>query len=160
MHRHGACSRLSNGKASRPDHVDILRRDQARVESIGSKLSKKVTDRVETSQSTDLPATDGITLGSANYFVTIGIGTPKHDLSLVFDTGSDLTWTQCAPCRATDCYSQKELKFNPSSSSSYSSVSCSSPVCASLNDQGSVFYGFLISDGLRFRVLTFISPFD
>ncbi|KAJ4901574.1 Eukaryotic aspartyl protease family protein [Raphanus sativus] len=112
-----------------PDHDDILRLDQARVKSIHSRLSKKLTaeDRISQSQSTDLEARSGRTLGSANYIVTVGIGTPKHDLSLVFDTGSDLTWTQCEPC-AGSCYPQKEPIFNPSSSSSYSNISCSSPV--------------------------------
>ncbi|XP_048598374.1 aspartyl protease family protein At5g10770-like isoform X1 [Brassica napus] len=136
VHRHGPCSSLSSKKA---DHDEILRLDQARVKSIHSKLSKKLTarDRVSQSQSTDLPARDGITFGYGNYVVTVGIGTPKHDLSLFFDTGSDITWTQCQPC-AGKCYSQKEPIFNPSSSSSYSNVSCSSPVCDSLTSQGLV----------------------
>ncbi|ESQ41027.1 hypothetical protein EUTSA_v10013429mg [Eutrema salsugineum] len=131
-HRHGTCSRLTSGKAKSPDHVEVLRLDQARVKSIHSKLSKKLTDRVRQSQSTDLPAKDGSTFGSGNYVVTVGIGTPKHDLSLIFDTGSDLTWTQCEPC-VRSCYSQKEPIFNPSSSSSYYNVSCSSSACGSLS---------------------------
>ncbi|KAF2570777.1 hypothetical protein F2Q70_00006327 [Brassica cretica] len=139
MHRHGPCSSLSSEKArTSPDHDDILRLDQARVKSIHSKLSKKQTAqyRVRQSPSTDLRARDGFTIGSPNYIVTVGIGTPKHDLSLVFDTSSDLTWTQCQPCVRT-CYTQQEPIFNPSSSSSsYSNVSCSSPVCHSLTSQG------------------------
>uniref|UniRef100_A0A1J3EXW9 Protein ASPARTIC PROTEASE IN GUARD CELL 2 n=1 Tax=Noccaea caerulescens TaxID=107243 RepID=A0A1J3EXW9_NOCCA len=131
-HRHGTCSRLSSSKATSPDHTEILRLDQARVNSIHSKLSKKLTDRVRQSQSTDLPAKDGSTFGTGNYVVTVGLGSPKHDLSLIFDTGSDLTWTQCQPCVRT-CYSQKEPIFNPSSSSSYYNVSCSSAACSSLS---------------------------
>ncbi|CAH8281994.1 unnamed protein product [Eruca vesicaria subsp. sativa] len=131
-HRHGTCSRITNAKTKSPDHVEILRLDQARVNSIHSKLSKKLTDRVRQSKSTDLPAKDGSTYGSGNYVVTVGIGTPKHDLSLIFDTGSDLTWIQCEPCVRT-CYSQKEPIFNPSSSSSYHNVSCSSSECSSLS---------------------------
>ncbi|CAN6865768.1 unnamed protein product [Brassica oleracea] len=133
VHRHGPCSKAKTS----PDHDEILRLDQARVKSIHSKLSKKLTagDRVSQSQSTDLQARDGLAIGSGNYIVTVGIGTPKHDLSLVFDTGSDLTWTQCQPC-VRKCYLQNEPIFNPSSSSSYSNVSCSSPVCDSLTSQG------------------------
>ncbi|KAF2535110.1 hypothetical protein F2Q68_00022954 [Brassica cretica] len=136
-HRYGPCSSLSSKKAMTSlDHDDMLRLNQARVKSIHSRLSKKLTTqyRVSQSQSTDLEARDGITLGFGNYIVTVGIGTPKHDLSLVFDTGSDLTWTQCEPC-AGSCYPQKEPIFNPSSSSSYSNISCSSPVCDSLASQ-------------------------
>uniref|UniRef100_A0A1J3JMY1 Protein ASPARTIC PROTEASE IN GUARD CELL 1 n=1 Tax=Noccaea caerulescens TaxID=107243 RepID=A0A1J3JMY1_NOCCA len=134
VHRHSACSSLSSGKASTPDHADILRHDQARVESIRLALSNSFRDRIRPSQSTDLPAKHGSTVGSGNYIVTIGIGTPKNDLSLAFDTGSDLTWIQCKPCGA--CYPQKEPIFDPSSSSSYSNIVCSSPVCASLTSQG------------------------
>lgn len=151
-HRHGTCSRLTKGKATSPDHLEILRLDQARVNSIHSKLSKKLTDRVRQSQSTNLPAKSGSTLGSGNYVVTVGIGTPKHDLSLIFDTGSDLTWTQCEPCVQT-CYSQKEPIFNPSSSSSYYNVSCSSAACSSLSSAtGS------ISDFVNFRNSGFEIP--
>ncbi|KAG7554843.1 Xylanase inhibitor N-terminal [Arabidopsis suecica] len=122
VHRHGPCSHLISGKATTSlDHDDILKRDKARVDSIHSKLTP--------SQLTDLPAErwGSNTLGSGTYIVKIGIGTPKHDMSLLFDTGSDLTWVQCKPC-TVNCYTQKEPIFNPSSSSSYHNVSCSSPV--------------------------------
>ncbi|KFK25358.1 hypothetical protein AALP_AA8G103000 [Arabis alpina] len=135
VHRHGPCSPRSSDNAANPDQDDILRRDQERVNSIHVKLSKKFTDGVRPSQSTDLPAKDGRTLGYVNYIVTIGIGTPKHDMSLIFDTGSDLTWIQCEPC-AGFCYPQKEPVFNPSSSSSYSNYSCLSPECGSLSSAG------------------------
>ncbi|EOA20604.1 hypothetical protein CARUB_v10000913mg [Capsella rubella] len=129
VHMHGACSHLRTNKDARLDHEEILRRDQARVESIRSKLSKNIADgSVSMTKSTELPAKDGSILGSANYIITVGIGTPKHDLSLVFDTGSDLTWTQCQPCLKS-CYSQTEPIFNASSSSSYHNVPCSSQMC-------------------------------
>ncbi|CAH8357451.1 unnamed protein product [Eruca vesicaria subsp. sativa] len=131
-HRLGTCSSLTSDKATGPDHTEILRLDQGRVNSIHSKLSKKLTDRVRQSKSTALPAKDGSTFGSGNYVVSVGIGTPKRDQSLIFDTGSDLTWIQCQPCVQT-CYSQKEPIFNPSSSSSYYNVSCSSAACSSLS---------------------------
>ncbi|CAA7040899.1 unnamed protein product [Microthlaspi erraticum] len=99
LHRHGACSRLGSDKAeSHPDHDDIFRHDEARVVSIQSKLSKDFIDPIKPSLSTDLPANLGSPFGSDNYIVRIGIGTPKQDLSLIFDTGSDLTWIQCRPC--------------------------------------------------------------
>ncbi|WZZ91618.1 hypothetical protein YC2023_120197 [Brassica napus] len=132
-HRHGTCSRLTNGKAtSPPDHAEILKLDQARVNTIHSKLSKKLPDLIRQSTSTDLPAEDGSAYGSANYVVTVGIGTPEHDQSLMFDTGSDLTWIQCEPC-VVSCYYQEEPIFNPSSSSSYRNVSCQSAECSSLS---------------------------
>ncbi|KAM0963665.1 hypothetical protein ACFX2A_023122 [Malus domestica] len=59
------------------------------------------------------------------------LGSPKKMLSLIFDTGSDLTWTQCRPC-AKSCYKQKEPIFNPATSSSYVNISCSSATCSEL----------------------------
>ncbi|GAV77596.1 Asp domain-containing protein [Cephalotus follicularis] len=73
----------------------------------------------------------GSSLGAGNYVVTVGLGTPKKDLSLLFDTGSDLTWTQCEPC-VKYCYQQKQPKFDPTSSSSYVNISCTSATCNSL----------------------------
>lgn len=133
MHRHGPCSHLTSGKATTiPYHDDILRRDQVRVDSIHSKLSNNL---ISSSMLTDLPAKQWGNPSSGTYVVKIGIGTPKQDMSLMFDTGSDLTWVQCKPCDVY-CYTQKEPIFNPSSSSSYHNVSCSSPVC-SLTKPGS-----------------------
>lgn len=73
----------------------------------------------------------GSTLGSGNYLVSVGLGTPKKTLSLIFDTGSDLTWTQCQPCTRS-CYKQQDPIFDPKSSTSYSNISCSSPTCSQL----------------------------
>ncbi|EOA27045.1 hypothetical protein CARUB_v10023140mg [Capsella rubella] len=131
VHLHGPCSHLRSNKDARLDHDEILRGDQARVESIRFKLSKNNSNgSVSTTKSTELPGKLGSTFGSANYIVTIGIGTPKNDVSLIFDTGSDLTWTQCKPCLGTyRCYTQNEPIFDPSSSSSYQNVPCSSPMC-------------------------------
>ncbi|CAN0916055.1 Protein ASPARTIC PROTEASE IN GUARD CELL 1 [Linum grandiflorum] len=50
---------------------------------------------------------------------------------MVLDTGSDVNWIQCDPC--THCYPQKDHIFNPSSSSSYSPLTCASALCSSLD---------------------------
>lgn len=50
----------------------------------------------------------------------------------MFDTGSDLTWTQCKPC-LTYCYKQQvDPIFDPAASTSYTNVSCTSSLCSSL----------------------------
>ncbi|XP_021670225.2 aspartyl protease family protein At5g10770-like [Hevea brasiliensis] len=132
VHKHGPCLQLNQGKAGgkAPNHTEILLQDESRVESIQSKLwgrrDVKVTDSAAT-----LPAKDGKSIGAANYIVTVGLGTPKRDLSLIFDTGSDLTWTQCEPC-VRSCYEQQDPIFNPSQSTSYTNISCGSSLCDSL----------------------------
>ncbi|XP_021900125.1 aspartyl protease family protein At5g10770-like [Carica papaya] len=123
VHRHGPCTNLP-GDA--PTVSDVLRRDEARVNWINSKLS--INSQPD---SANLPAKDGSSVGSGNYIVSVGFGTPAKYLSLIFDTGSDLTWTQCKPC-IRSCYNQKDPIFDPSLSSSYSNISCSSDLCSSL----------------------------
>ncbi|PON73172.1 Aspartic peptidase [Parasponia andersonii] len=136
VHKHGPCSQLQ----AKPDHAQILQQDQTRVNSIHSRLSGKsvaATAAIDDDNpryqkdSTTLPAKSGAVVSSGNYIVTVGLGTPKTDLSLIFDTGSDITWTQCKPC-AKSCYNQKETIFDPSKSTSYANVSCNSAECSQL----------------------------
>ncbi|KAI3758153.1 hypothetical protein L6452_05705 [Arctium lappa] len=132
VHKHGPCSTFSKDMVKPLTVEEILTNDQDRVDSIWSRLIID-TDRKKDAQGSKatLPAKSGSTIGSGNYIVTVGLGTPKKDLSLIFDTGSDLTWTQCQPC-AKSCYSQQEPIFAPSSSTTYSNVSCSSTECSGL----------------------------
>ncbi|KAJ0966866.1 hypothetical protein J5N97_023783 [Dioscorea zingiberensis] len=50
---------------------------------------------------------------------------------MVLDSGSDIVWVQCQPC--SQCYSQSDPVFDPSFSSSFSGVSCSSTLCSLLD---------------------------
>ncbi|KAF3446151.1 hypothetical protein FNV43_RR11330 [Rhamnella rubrinervis] len=128
VHRDGPCAQQVQVHKSAPTDAQILEQDQYRVNSINSRISKK---SIKQTDGTTLPAKSGATIGSGNYIVTVGLGTPKRDLSMIFDTGSDLIWTQCQPCKGS-CYSQKEPIFDPSKSSSYLSVSCNSDYCSGL----------------------------
>ncbi|XP_042513340.1 aspartyl protease family protein At5g10770-like [Macadamia integrifolia] len=127
-HKNGPCSPLKEGNAKLHDFRQLLIDDQARVKSIHSKISNK--DPLEDS-AVKVPATSGQSLGTGNFVVTIGLGTPKKPCTLVFDTGSDLTWIQCQPC-VGQCYSQQDPIFNPSASSTYSNISCNSASCNQL----------------------------
>ncbi|CAA6670808.1 unnamed protein product [Spirodela intermedia] len=82
-----------------------------------------------------LPARNGDVVGSADYVVTVGFGTPKKDQTVIFDTGSSVSWIQCQPCVGS-CYDQQEPIFDPSSSSSYRNISCSSDACRALPSNG------------------------
>ncbi|XP_028116701.1 aspartic proteinase CDR1-like [Camellia sinensis] len=42
-----------------------------------------------------------------SYLMKITVGTPPFNILAIADTGSDLTWTQCLPCR--NCHKQKLL---------------------------------------------------
>ncbi|KAF8020097.1 hypothetical protein BT93_G0717 [Corymbia citriodora subsp. variegata] len=124
VHRHGPCSPLV--RDHNPLNVtEILLRDQSRVKWIRSQSSYS-SYGLKASVAASLPAKPDITDGE--YVVTIGLGTPKKDLTLLFDTGSALTWTQCKPCMGS-CYNQSDPIFNPSQSSSYANISCASTFC-------------------------------
>ncbi|KAK2658707.1 hypothetical protein Ddye_005240 [Dipteronia dyeriana] len=148
VHKHGPCFQLDrdNKERSSVSQEEMLRLDQSRVDSIHSSLSSKkqsgshAGDIIETDASANIPAKDGRVIGSGNYIVTVGLGTPKTDLSLVFDTGSDLTWTQCQPCVGS-CYKQNETIFDPKVSKTYSNVSCSSDLCNSLKSDAGILAG-------------------
>ncbi|XP_022738747.1 protein ASPARTIC PROTEASE IN GUARD CELL 1 [Durio zibethinus] len=138
---------LSRGFLHKTHHTDYktlvlsrLHRDSARVDSLTTKLLLTVNG-VQKSQLRPLtteiqpealstPIISGTSQGSGEYFSRVGVGNPAKQFYMVLDTGSDINWIQCEPC--TDCYQQSDPIFNPSASSTYSPVSCSSRQCSSL----------------------------
>ncbi|GAU11066.1 hypothetical protein TSUD_113590 [Trifolium subterraneum] len=64
--------------------------------------------------------------------MSYSIGTPPFKVYGEIDTGSDLIWLQCMPCNI--CYNQTSPIFNPSNSSSYKKISCSSRTCKSVEN--------------------------
>ncbi|KAF8097385.1 hypothetical protein N665_0290s0043 [Sinapis alba] len=118
-----------------------LERDSSRVAGIAAKVRFSVEgidrsdlkpDETMNYQPEELttPVVSGASQGSGEYFSRIGIGTPAKEMYMVLDTGSDVNWIQCKPC--SDCYEQSDPVFDPASSSTYKSLTCSAPKCASL----------------------------
>ncbi|KAK1679994.1 hypothetical protein QYE76_040842 [Lolium multiflorum] len=68
--------------------------------------------------------------GAGAYHVSLSIGTPPLTFPAILDTGSDLVWTQCAPC--TECFEQPTPLYDPARSSTFSTLPCASPLCRSL----------------------------
>ncbi|CAL8995949.1 unnamed protein product [Prunus brigantina] len=141
VHKHGPCSKFhkssktSTTTSDEKYHAQILKQDQARVNSIHSRLNHNNKDPLTQSAAATLPAKSGVVIGSGNYIVTVSLGTPAKQLSLIFDTGSDLTWTQCQPCTGS-CYKQTEPIFDPSLSASYKNISCTTAACTQLSSSG------------------------
>ncbi|XP_030544012.2 aspartyl protease family protein At5g10770-like [Rhodamnia argentea] len=134
VHKHGPCSQ--HVQDPHPlNHIKILLQDESRVGWIQSQSSNS-GDVLKTSAAARLPAKSGITVGTGNYLVTIGLQTPKKDLTLIFDTDSPLTWTRGKPCVGS-CYTRSDPIFNPSDSSSYANISCTSSSCSQLGSIGS-----------------------
>ncbi|KAF7000014.1 hypothetical protein CFC21_015972 [Triticum aestivum] len=65
--------------------------------------------------------------GQAEYLMELAIGTPPVPFVALADTGSDLTWTQCQPCKL--CFPQDTPVYDPTTSSSFSPMPCSSATC-------------------------------
>lgn len=61
------------------------------------------------------------------YLMKLSLGTPPFPIMAIADTGSDIVWSQCAPC--TRCYTQSAPMFDPSKSATYKQILCSSPIC-------------------------------
>lgn len=104
--------------------------DNLRVRWIQSRIRKLVSGfmKDDVSSVTQVPLTSGIVLQTLNYLVTVGLG--GQNMTVIVDTGSDLTWVQCEPCKS--CYDQQGPLFKPSKSSSYQSLLCNSTTCQSL----------------------------
>ncbi|CAO2042467.1 unnamed protein product [Urochloa humidicola] len=68
--------------------------------------------------------------GNGEFLMDLAIGTPALSYAAIVDTGSDLVWTQCKPCQ--ECFKQSTPVFDPSSSSTYTPVPCSSDLCGDL----------------------------
>ncbi|CAM8916458.1 unnamed protein product [Rhodiola kirilowii] len=126
VHKNGPCN--TYGTKGPCNTSQILIQDQARVDSL---LSPKHQNQTILDSATTIPARDGGVVNSGNYIVTLGLGTPKTQVSLIFDTGSDLTWTQCQPC-ARYCHTQVGPIFNPTKSNTFSNISCKSSICSNL----------------------------
>ncbi|KAH6822898.1 Eukaryotic aspartyl protease family protein [Perilla frutescens var. hirtella] len=108
-----------------------LRRDAVRVKSL-SDLAAAARPRGATGFSSSV--TSGLAQGSGEYFTRLGVGTPARYVYMVLDTGSDVVWIQCSPCR--NCYKQSDPVFDPTKSTSFSGVSCASPLCRRLDSPG------------------------
>ncbi|KAI0530822.1 hypothetical protein KFK09_000370 [Dendrobium nobile] len=134
VHWHGLCT--SRGRQEKPSHVELLRRDQARIDYIQCRVANAnvCLNPIGGSLFARVPTSIGLALGTSNYIVNIGLGTPTKSFSVMFDTGSDLTWTQCVPC--VNCYTQKNPFYDPTQSSTFTDISCNSNYCTQLNRFG------------------------
>ncbi|KAL6996754.1 hypothetical protein U1Q18_006882 [Sarracenia purpurea var. burkii] len=102
--------------------------DENWVHYLQSRITNSVSGRIEGLSQSQIPLFSGIQVQTLNYIVTAELG--GQNLTVIVDTGSDLTWVQCRPCQM--CYNQQDPLFNPSISPSYQSVSCDTPTCQSL----------------------------
>ncbi|GFQ05565.1 aspartic proteinase nepenthesin-2 [Phtheirospermum japonicum] len=153
FHRYGPCSNPGAGSPyNMPSAHDILQQDQLRVQSLQARFkpnSKKQNSQFQDTKEANLP----VQFSPGDYTVNVDIGTPGQQLTLIFDTGSDLIWTRCS-----DTLSSSGINFNASASSSFSTIPChNSSICTELlpihmcnefySTNDTCFYGLQYGDG-------------
>ncbi|BFG22172.1 hypothetical protein CerSpe_084460 [Prunus speciosa] len=117
-----------------------LQRDAVRVKTLTS-IAAAAASPNRTARGGRVPVTgfsssivSGLAQGSGEYFTRLGVGTPPKYVYMVLDTGSDVVWLQCAPCKR--CYSQTDPVFDPRKSGTFSTIPCGSPLCRKLDSSG------------------------
>ncbi|XP_052164348.1 aspartyl protease family protein At5g10770-like [Oryza glaberrima] len=118
----------------------LLAADEARANSLQlrnkaafTQSGKKATAAAAAAAGAEVPLTSGIRFQTLNYVTTIALGgggssrAGAGNLTVIVDTGSDLTWVQCKPCSV--CYAQRDPLFDPSGSASYAAVPCNASAC-------------------------------
>ncbi|XP_049936516.1 aspartyl protease AED1-like [Nymphaea colorata] len=128
--RFGPCSPFA-GTSTERNFTQQLHHDSVRTRWIHSRVLLDTSNP----NGTTLPATSGEALGALEFIVKIGLGTPKEDFLMLFDTGSDVTWVQCEPCPSS-CYTQEGPRFNPSASATFQYFPCNATQCRELENEG------------------------
>uniref|UniRef100_A0A0D6QS28 Peptidase A1 domain-containing protein n=1 Tax=Araucaria cunninghamii TaxID=56994 RepID=A0A0D6QS28_ARACU len=146
-HIDGKCSPFRAAGTTWMDSIfRSIERDAQRYQALTQRGVSVNMPSVSTQADTEEP------LGSArsgNYIIKLGFGMPAQSLYTVVDTGSDIAWIPCSFC--TDCPQNANQRFDPSQSSSFKFLGCSSqecqevigttPNCGNLNCSVSLTYG-------------------
>ncbi|CAL5081729.1 unnamed protein product [Urochloa decumbens] len=128
---------------SRPELIRrAMRRSKARAAALSAVRSRRGSTRFFPGASDQPPpqqqqapgATAVRPSGDLEYVVDLAIGTPPQRVSALLDTGSDLIWTQCAPCGS--CMTQPDPLFAPAASASYEPARCAAPLCSDIPHHG------------------------
>lgn len=71
----------------------------------------------------------GFPKGHVFYSVQVLLGTPPVAVNLEMDSGNDLTWAQCMPCKP--CFPQTSPIYDPRNSSTFQKLPCTHSLCNS-----------------------------
>ncbi|XP_057865418.2 aspartic proteinase nepenthesin-2 [Cryptomeria japonica] len=99
-----------------------VERSKRRMNMIEAFVKQQITGQLD--------AETPIRVGNGEFLMSVAVGTPSVSFEAIVDTGSDLIWTQCMPCK--NCYDQPTPIFDPSKSSTYSRVPCTNSFCDAL----------------------------
>ncbi|KAG5252361.1 protein aspartic protease in guard cell [Salix suchowensis] len=132
-HVHGHGSSLTPNSSSLLS--DVLLHDEEHVKALSDRLANKglgsgsvkppKSGYLVEPNSASIPLNPGLSIGSGNYYVKLGLGSPPKYYAMILDTGSSLSWLQCQPC-VVRCYAQADPIYDPSVSKTYKKLSCAS----------------------------------
>ncbi|KAJ6779176.1 ASPARTYL PROTEASES [Salix koriyanagi] len=138
-HVHGHGSSLTPNSSSLLS--DVLLHDEEHVKALSDRLANKglgsgsvkppKSGYLVEPNSASIPLNPGLSIGSGNYYVKIGLGSPPKYYAMILDTGSSLSWLQCQPC-VVYCHAQADPLYDPSVSKTYKKLSCASAECSRL----------------------------
>ncbi|XP_021747366.1 aspartyl protease family protein At5g10770-like [Chenopodium quinoa] len=123
------CSRKNRHEINKSLQERVIL-DNDQVQLLQYRMKSLILGELQTLSSTQMPLSSGMRLEILNYVITMTLG--GENMTVIVDTGSDLTWVQCKPCSL--CYNQLEPIFNPATSLSYQSVTCNSIACRLLQE--------------------------
>ncbi|KAJ8634749.1 hypothetical protein MRB53_009016 [Persea americana] len=126
MKHHGFCSGTNRNWDD--EYQKRLIADDLRVKSLQLRMKNAASGLLEDLSEAQIPLTSGKQLQILNYVVAVELGGKK--MTVIVDTGSELTWVQCEPCKS--CYTQEDPLFNPATSPSYRPILCNSSTCGTL----------------------------
>ncbi|KAK7343142.1 hypothetical protein VNO80_26105 [Phaseolus coccineus] len=124
--------------------VEIIHRDspkspfysstETKFQRVSNALRRSFNRANHFNQSFGFPSTVRATVipDFGEYVMRYAVGTPPLKVFGLLDTGSDIIWMQCIPCRK--CYSQATTLFDPSQSKTYRTIPCNSRICHSVLD--------------------------
>ncbi|XP_057865417.1 aspartic proteinase nepenthesin-1 [Cryptomeria japonica] len=117
-------TRISEGESNLTERLrEAVDRGKKRLNTIEASLKQQIAGQLD--------AETPIRVGSGEFLMSVAVGTPSVSFEAIVDTGSNLIWTQCLPCQ--NCYNQPTPIFDPSQSSSYSTVPCTDSLCDALD---------------------------
>ncbi|XP_047077853.1 aspartyl protease family protein At5g10770-like [Lolium rigidum] len=124
-HGYGPCSPAPS--TDEPTITELLHSDQLRANYVQRKFSAG-KNGTEPSDLT-VPTTLGSALGTLQYVITVGIGSPVVIQTMMVDTANDVSWVYCRS-------SNGSTLFDPSKSTTYAPFSCTAPECTQLGTRG------------------------
>ncbi|CAL5083282.1 unnamed protein product [Urochloa decumbens] len=126
---HGFRATLTRVHPYPGNYSAVARHDGRRLASLSYAATGRARASTSSSYSRGLLQAQ-VENGAGAYHMTLSVGTPPLPFPAIVDTGSDLTWTQCAPCTAF--FAQPTPLYDPAASSTFSTLPCTSPLCQAL----------------------------